>query len=82
MRQTAKLTNKMIARILDSLGYAPDAWVINAALTEYKGEKKTSLLRLLKIREDQFRAAGSRGVELAEEIDRLRIAIACRKIVG
>jgi hypothetical protein len=64
----------------ESLGREVSDAEINMALAEYDGSMSDATLKQkLDDLEDVFEEEGGRGVDLAEEIDRLRIAIAARK---
>ncbi len=65
--------------VADALGYeVPDA-VITDALAELKGHATKTLKARLKKKEAAFEEAGGRGVDVADEIDQLRIVLAARR---
>jgi hypothetical protein len=65
--------------VAEALGYCPDDGVIASALDEHADTATTTLRTRLRRKEAEFRQAGGRGVDLADEIDSLRIALAVRK---
>lgn len=60
------------------LGYDVDEDRVREALDEYGDTPLKALKKALKEREKTFKDQGGRGVDLADEIDSLRIAIAVR----
>ena len=77
------VTKKMLEAAGDALGYEIDASRVRTAFDEQEAsldaEQATVKLKRL---EDQFAARGGRGVDLAEDIDNLRIFLACYDHVG
>lgn len=64
--------------VSDALGYEVDDTRIKEAVNEYGGEVTEELRKTLRAKESAFEEHGGRGVDLADEIDNLRIAIAVR----
>lgn len=64
--------------VADALGYDVDVARIKEAVSEYEGEVTDDLRKTLRAKESAFEEHGGRGVDLADEIDNLRIAIAVR----
>ena len=77
---TLALTEKQVNRIEQMLGRLPDADMIESAILENKGSSRKALQASLRSLEATFGAAGGRGVENADEIDKLRIALAVRPL--
>jgi hypothetical protein len=75
-----KGTDKQRQAVTDALGRKVEDDVIAEAVREYKSLSTRELTRLLQRKEKQFESAGGRGVTLADEIDRLRIARAVREV--
>src|SRR5690348_5070400 len=78
----AKLTYAQRQAAYEALGNdeIEDSQICNA-LAEHVDKKTVELRRLVKNLEQQFQAAGGRGVELAEDLDNARIALAVRTTV-
>lgn len=74
------MDRRMIKAASDALGYEVDAHRVANALAEYEGQDTLSLKRRLRERLVIFEYQGARGVELAEEIDSLRIVLAARRV--
>src|SRR5438552_1696995 len=64
--------------VTDALGYAPPDEEIEAALAGLDDTATAELEDRLRCAEAAFADRGGRGVELADEIDRLRIVLAVR----
>jgi hypothetical protein len=75
-----KLNKFQRERVADTLGHdMTENEVISNAVVAYKGWATDKLRRELKVCEAKFDHAGGRGVEAAEELDAMRIALALRK---
>lgn len=74
-----EVTQAMIDAAQDATGYDVDAARVSAALAECPEDMRAARSEL-EAAEIEFDEAGSRGVELAERIDTLRIAIAARDV--
>src|SRR5207245_1520159 len=71
------LTSDDFDAVEEALGREVDADEVRNALDEYKDYKDAKAVKkLLKQKETAFNAAGGRGVELADEIDKLRMVLA------
>lgn len=74
--------------VADAMGYVVDDSTIHVVddetiegwVTFYHGWETRAIEVSLANLEKQFEAAGGRGVELADEIDRMRIVLAYRKV--
>ena len=74
----AELTAEQRESVALALGYIPDEPTIINAIDEHEGDATAILKAVLHEKEAEFEAQGGRGVQLAEEIDRIRIALALR----
>jgi hypothetical protein len=66
--------------VSDALGYSVNLWEIQEAVELLSDKPTVELQRELKDCEQQFESAGGRGVELADRIDTLRVALAARSV--
>ena len=73
------MTQQMIKAASESLGYAVDVNRIEQALSSFGMLTRKDIAHRLRTCLRKFDAAGGRGVELADEIDDLRIALAFKK---
>jgi len=64
--------------VTEALGYEVDDAVIQEAVELFSDKNTSELTTELHSRKIIFQAAGGRGVELADEIDQLRITLAVR----
>jgi hypothetical protein len=74
----AEEQREAVAEALGDWNVDDDA--IRNAVETHKDKSKAALSRELKQNVRQFKRAGGRGVELADEIDSLRIALAVRSL--
>jgi len=75
----AHVTLAMVKAAQNATGYDEiNARDVGLALDEWRTWTTAELRRLLRNREREFERAGGRGSVLADEIDRLRIALAAR----
>lgn len=66
-------------KVTIAMGYEVESQQIKNAVHEYQNVSTARLKRELKRLETVFNAAGGRGVDLADQIDNIRIAIAVRE---
>ena len=66
--------------VTEALGYEIDDASIQEAVELFSDQLDLTVINELHEREIVFKAAGGLGVELADEIDQLRIVIAVRKV--
>lgn len=66
-------------KVTEAMGYEVEAQQIENAVHEYQNISTARLKRELKRLETIFEAVGGRGVDLADKIDNIRIAIAARE---
>lgn len=71
-----ELTAEQRVAVAKAMGYQPDEATITNAIAEYEGEDTANLQTALHEKETEFQGQGGRGVELAEEIDHLRMVLA------
>lgn len=78
-----RVNQKMLDAASDALGYEVDAERVQLAYDELEDDlvKKVAVRRLQQL-ERQFEHSGGRGVDLAEEIDHLRIFVATVDLQG
>lgn len=78
---TSSLTDEQRQAAYDALGNdeVEDSQIDNA-LAQFKDWETKGLKTSLRNLERQFEAAGGRGVELADEIDNMRIVLAVRRV--
>lgn len=62
----------------EAMGYEVDADVVMAAIEKHAGTATDKLQAKLQVKERMLESRGGRGVELADEIDALRIAVTVR----
>lgn len=74
-----ELTVEQCDAVAKAMGYLPDEEIIINAIEEHEDEDAEALRAALQEKVAVFQAQGGRGVELADEIDRLRIAQAVRE---
>jgi hypothetical protein len=74
------MDQRIVRAASNALGYDVDEDRVAQALAAHEGSDTRTLRRQLRERVAIFEAAGGRGVELAEEIDGLRIALAARRV--
>ena len=73
-----RVSKEMMAVARDTLGYEVDAERVKQAFSEMPENYNPDLAKQkLKELEGQFATMGGRGVDLADEIDNLRIYLAC-----
>jgi ribosomal protein L12E/L44/L45/RPP1/RPP2 len=75
------MDERIIRAASNALGYEVDEERITQAIAAHQGEDTKTLRQHLRERVAEFDASGGRGVELAEEIDGLKIALAARRII-
>jgi len=66
-------------KVTEAMGYEVDPQQIENAVHEHQNVSTARLKRELKRLETVFNAKGGRGVDLADQIDNIRIAIAVRE---
>lgn len=76
--EASALTDAQRKAVAEALGYEVDDEQIRQAIETHKGKGTGTLVKELKWKEGAFDRAGGRGVELADEIDSLRIALSAR----
>jgi hypothetical protein len=74
----ADLTDEQWEAIAEAMGYLPDDDTITNAIEEHESEDTATFQTALRKKETVFQAQGGRGVELADQIDSLRIALVLR----
>ena len=74
------MDRRIINAASSTLGYDVDEARVMQALRAFEGSDTVTLKHRLRERVEAFEAAGGRGVDLAEEIDDLRIALAARRV--
>ncbi len=74
-----KINERMREAVAEAIGRDVEDEEIEAALARHSG-RLSQLRSDLRRHEAAFDAAGGRGVELADDIDGLRIAIAARSV--
>lgn len=62
-----------------AMGYHPDRECVEAAVRRHAGDDTNDIRDDLGELAERFEAAGGRGCELADRIDRLRMALAVRE---
>jgi ATP-dependent protease HslVU (ClpYQ) ATPase subunit len=78
--EASALTDEQRKAVAEALGYEVDDEQIREAIETHKDEDTGTLVKELKWKEEAFKRAGGRGVELADEIDSLRIALSARDV--
>jgi hypothetical protein len=78
----SQYTDSVLQSVTDAMGYLPEEWVIDRAVKEYGTNALSELEEALADQFEKLEDQGGRGIELAEDIDALRIAIAYRKAGG
>lgn len=72
------MDGRLLRAARDALGYDVKEDRVERAVAAHADQDTKSLRRRLRDRSGWFQAFGGRGVELAEEIDDLRIVLAVR----
>ncbi len=78
--EASALTDEQRKAVAEELGYEVDDEQIREAIDTHREKGTAMLVEELKWKEEAFKRAGGRGVELADEIDSLRIALAARDV--
>ena len=73
-------TKKQRKAVTEALGHEIDDEEIEVAVDEHESVDTKELKKELKLKEIQLNALGGRDVELADEIDSIRIALAVRGV--
>jgi ribosomal protein L12E/L44/L45/RPP1/RPP2 len=78
--EESAITDEQRKAVAEALGYEVDDEQIEEAIETHKEKDTGTLVKELKRKEYAFKRAGGRGVELADEIDSLRIALSARDV--
>ena len=78
--EASVLTDEQRKAVAEALGYEVDGEQIREAIETHKDRDTATLVKELKWKEEAFEWIGGRGVELADEIDSLRIALSARDV--
>jgi ribosomal protein L12E/L44/L45/RPP1/RPP2 len=78
--EASALTDEQRKAVTEALGYEVDDEQISEAIESHKEKDAAKLVKELKWKGEAFERAGGRGVELADEIDSLRIALSARDV--